>query len=44
MTEFSEKTNKKEDIEKKENIIVTIFKKLLGINFLTYGGNKDILK
>lgn len=44
MSESSEKKSKKEGIEEKENIIVVIFKKLLGINYLTYGGKKEILK
>lgn len=38
------KKETKEVVEEKENIIVDLFKKLLALNFLTYGGKKDILK
>lgn len=44
MVESPEKETKKDVVEAKENIIVDIFKKLLGINFLAYGGKKPILK
>lgn len=44
MVESLEKETKQKTIEIKENIIVTIFKQLLGINYLKYGGKKDILK
>ena len=44
MADSLEKKNKKEGIEEKENIIITLFKKLLEINYLTYGGKKQILK
>jgi hypothetical protein len=44
MVENIEKNAIKEQDEVKENIIVEIFKKLLGINFLTYGDKKEVLK
>ncbi|MFT5698461.1 MAG: hypothetical protein ACI8ZB_001316 [Desulforhopalus sp.] len=44
MAEPEEKDTKKDVMEEKDNIIVDIFKKLLGINFLIYGGKKPILK
>jgi len=44
MVESPEKDTKQATNTKKENIIVTIFKKLLGINYLKYGGKKEILK
>ena len=44
MAESPEKDTKQDSIEIKENIIVTIFKKLLEINYFKYGGKKDILK
>ena len=44
MVESPEKDTKQDTIILKENIIVTIFKKLLGINYHKYGGKKNILK
>lgn len=46
MTESSEKETKKakEAIEEKENSIITLFKRLLDINYHSYGGKKEILK
>jgi len=44
MAESPEKDTKHDSSKIKENIIVTIFKKLLGINYHKYGGKKDILK
>lgn len=44
MVESPEKDTKQNTIEIKENIIVTIFKQLLGINFHEYGTKKDVLK
>ena len=44
MTESPEKDTKQDTAPVEENIIVTIFKKLLGINYLKYGDKKEILK
>jgi hypothetical protein len=44
MSDSPETDTSKETVEEKENIIVEIFKKLLGINFIVYGGKKDVLK
>lgn len=44
MIESPEKDKKQDAPPVEENIIITIFKKLLGINYLKYGGKKDILK
>lgn len=44
MVEAPEKESNKTPPEKKDNIIIDIFKKLLEINFTTYGGKKDVLK
>ena len=39
-----EKESKNKVNEKKDNIIIGIFKKLLEINYLKYGSKKEILK
>ena len=44
MVASPEKETKQKTVEDKENIIVEIFKKLLEINYLNYGGKKKILK
>ena len=44
MVDSPEKETPKKVIEEQENIIIVILKKLLGINYLTYGGKKNILK
>lgn len=44
MVESPEKDAKLDTITVEENIIVTIFKKILGINYHKYGGKKEILK
>jgi hypothetical protein len=44
MVESPEKDTKQDTIKIQENIIVTLFKKILGINYHLYGGKKDILK
>lgn len=44
MADVKEKEVRKDSEEEKENIIVDIFKKLLEINFTTYGGKGEILK
>ncbi|MFT5726796.1 MAG: hypothetical protein ACI8PB_000928 [Desulforhopalus sp.] len=44
MVESPEKDTKQDSIKIEENIIVTLFKKILGINYHEYGGKKDILK
>ncbi len=44
MVESPEKDTKQETVKIKENIIVTIFKQLLGINYHKYGTKKEILK
>ncbi len=44
MTETVDKNTSKETEEEKENIIIDIFKKLLEINWFTYGGKGEVLK
>jgi len=44
MDENPKKDSTKKATEEKDNIIIEIFKKLLEINFTTYGGKKDVLK
>ncbi|BHH82542.1 hypothetical protein [Desulforhopalus sp. 52FAK] len=44
MVEAPEKESNNTPAEEKDNIIVEIFKKLLEINFSTYGGKKNVLK
>lgn len=44
MTEVPEKNTTTAEREEKENIIIDIFKKLLEINWFTYGGKKQVLK
>jgi hypothetical protein len=44
MVDSTETEEKKEAVEEQENIIIVILKKLLEINYFTYGGKKEILK
>ena len=44
MTDTVEKKNDTDIVEEKENIIVEVLKKLLEINWFTYGGKKEVLK
>ena len=44
MVDSREREEKTEAVEEQENIIIVILKKLLEINYFTYGGKKEILK